>query len=456
MRARFTPVLAAGFLAANLTLGNLAILQAQPNGLQKINHVVVIYQENWSFDSLYPNFPGANGIDQAGATIQQVDKDDKPYVTLPQPLNTSFSPAVPDPRFPADLPVAPFDTAKYVGANQLTGDAVHRYYHEQYQIDGGKMDKFVAWTDAAGLVMSYYDATNMPEGKLAQQFTMLDNFFHAAFGGSFLNHQFLICACAPTWADAPTNIVAQLDSNGIMTKDGQVTPDGFAINTSYTINSPHPANVADKSLLVPEQTAPTVGDRLSEQNVSWAWYSGGWNTAVLGHADPLFQYHHQPFAYYANFADGTPGRADHLKDEQDFYTDVSGGKLPAVTFIKPLGPDNEHPGYATLLTGQQHVADLVSTIQNSRYWNDTAIIITYDEHGGRWDHVAPPVIDRWGPGLRVPTIVISPFAKKGFVDHTQYDTTSILRFIEERWNLQPLGTRDAAAGDLSTAFDFSQ
>jgi len=456
MRARFTPVLAASFLAANLMLGNLAILQAQSNGLQKINHVVVIYQENWSFDSLYPSFPGANGIDQAGATVQQVDKDGTPYAILPQPLNTTFSPAVPDPRFPADLPVAPFDTAKYVGANQLTGDAVHRYYQEQYQIDGGKMDKFVAWSDAAGLVMSYYDATNMPEGKLAQQFTMLDNFFHAAFGGSFLNHQFLICACAPTWADAPSNIVAQLDANGVMTKDGQVTPDGFGINTSYTINTPHPASVTDKTLLVPEQTAPTIGDRLSDQNISWTWYSGGWNTAVLGHADPLFQYHHQPFAYYANYADGTPGRAEHLRDEQDFYTDVVGGKLPAVTFIKPLGPDNEHPGYATLLTGQQHVADLVSTIQNSGYWADTAIIITYDEHGGRWDHVAPPVIDKWGPGLRVPTILISPFAKKGFVDHTQYDTTSILKFIEARWGLQPLSTRDAAAGDLTTAFDFSQ
>src|SRR5229473_8284013 len=113
MRARFPPVLAASFLAANLMLGNLAILQAQPNGLQKINHVVLIYQENWSFDSLYPNFPGANGIDQAGATIQQVDRDGKPYTTLPQPLNTTFGPAAPDLRFPADLPVAPFDTAKY-------------------------------------------------------------------------------------------------------------------------------------------------------------------------------------------------------------------------------------------------------------------------------------------------------------------------------------------------------
>src|SRR5437764_7379561 len=118
MRARLTPILAATALAASLAFGNIATLQAQAAGLQKINHIVVIYQENWSFDSLYPHFPGANGIDQAGATIQQVDRDGQPYATLPQPLNTTFSPAVPDPRFPADLPVAPFDTSSYVGANQ--------------------------------------------------------------------------------------------------------------------------------------------------------------------------------------------------------------------------------------------------------------------------------------------------------------------------------------------------
>jgi phospholipase C len=134
---------------------------------QKINHIVVIYQENWSFDALYGKFPGANGLDQAGPTTPQVDKDGTPYETLPQPLNTTFSPPVPDPRFPADLPVAPFDVARYVGPNQLTGDLLHRFYQEQYQIDGGKMDRYVAWSDAAGLVMSYYDASDMPEGKLA-------------------------------------------------------------------------------------------------------------------------------------------------------------------------------------------------------------------------------------------------------------------------------------------------
>jgi phospholipase C len=222
------------------------------------------------------------------------------------------------------------------------------------------------------------------------------------------------------------------------------------------VNTPHPASVTDPTMLVPQQTAPTSGDRLNDAGVSWAWYSGGWDNAVIGHADPLFQFHHQPFAFYANYADDTPGRAAHLKDEGDYYTDVKAGKLPAVTFIKPLGPNNEHPGYATLLNGQQHAADLVAAIQNSPYWQDTAIIITYDEHGGRWDHVSPPVIDKWGPGIRVPAIVISPFARKGFVDHTQYETDSILKLIEERWNLQPLATRDANAGDLTTAFDFNQ
>src|SRR3954467_11790644 len=110
---------------------------AQTDGLQKLNHIVVIYQENWSFDSLYGKFPGANGLDQAAATTPQVDKDGTPYTTLPQPMNTLFSPPAPDVRFPADPPVAPFGTAKYVSANQQTGDAVHRFYQEQYQIDGG-------------------------------------------------------------------------------------------------------------------------------------------------------------------------------------------------------------------------------------------------------------------------------------------------------------------------------
>jgi phospholipase C len=210
----------------------------------------------------------------------------------------------------------------------------------------------------------------------------------------------------------------------------------------------------DPARLIPNQTAPTIGDRLDERGVPWAWYSGGWKDALAGHPHALFQFHHHPFAYFARYADGTPGRRDHLKDEEEFFADLKSGQLPAVAYVKPLGPDNEHPGYADLLRGQQHVVELVAAVMQSRYWKDTAIVITYDENGGRWDHVPPPVIDRWGPGTRVPTIVVSSFAKRHYIDHTQYDTTSILKLIEQRWNLKPLGSRDANAGDLRNAFTF--
>lgn len=435
------------------SMPGLATPMVAVGATDKIKHVVVIYQENWSFDGLYGFFPGANGL-QNVTSVSQVTKDGKPYTTLPQPMNTTLKPPGPDPRFPVDLPVAPFAMANYVGADQKTGDLIHRFYQQQLQINGGKMDKFVAWSDAAGLVLGYYDASTMPEGKLAQQYTLADNFFHAAYGGSFLNHFWLICACSPQWPNAPAAAVAQLDTNGMLVKDGAVTPDGFAVNTSYTVNTPHPKTVTDPANLVPNQTMPNIGDRLSDKGVSWAWYAGGWNAAVAGNADPLFQFHHQPFAYFANYADGTAAKATHLKDEQDFLAALQTGKLPAVSWVKPIGADNEHPGYATLIQGQQHVVDLVQAVQKSPYWADTAIIITYDENGGRWDHVSPPVSDRWGPGTRVPTIIVSPYAKRGFVDHTQYDTTSILKFIENRWGLAPLGTRDAGVNDLVNAFDF--
>ncbi len=427
-----------------------------------IKNVIVIYQENWSFDSLYGRFPGANGLNNASpANYGQVDKNGAAITTLPQPQNSGK----PDPNFPAGLPVQPYNAASYAPPNALTGDIVHRFYQQQSQIDGGKMDKFVTWSDNGGLVLSYYDATSMPEGQLAAQYTLADNFFHSAFGGSFLNHQWLICACTPTFPGAPAAAVANvdasgkqlsLDGSGNIVHDGFVTPDGFAVNTAFTVNNPHPAS-APAANLVPNQTNVTIGDRLSAANVSWKWYSGGWTNALAGRADPLFQYHHQPFAYYTNYADGTAAKSAHLQDETNFLADLHNNQLPAVSFIKPLGPDNEHPGYASLVQGQQHVASLIQAVQSSPYWKNTAIVITYDENGGRWDHVSPPApADRWGVGTRVPAIVISPWAKHGFVDHTQYETVSILAFIEKIYGLQPLSTRDAAANPLANAFDFTQ
>ncbi len=441
-----------------LTVVVLAVLGAScaglapsPSPLARIDHVVVIYQENWSFDGLFGKFPGANGIANAGDTIKQTDLNGQPYLTLPPSIdNWKRQPEI---RIPANLPVAPFDLALYVRPDETTGNPVHRFYQQQYQINGGKMDRFVAWGGTGGLVMSYYDATHLPLGKLAQQYVLADNFFHAAFGGSFLNHMWLVCACTPHWPDAPAAMRVQLDANGMLLPhgDGDVTPDGYVVNTAFTVNTPHPSSVARERLL-PSLTTPTIGDRLDAKGISWAWYAGGWRDALAGKAHPIFQYHHHPFAYFAKWADGTAAKARHLKDEDEFIGDLKTGRLPSVSFIKPLGPDNEHPGYANLIQGQQHVADLVDAIQKSPYWNRTAIIVTYDENGGRWDHVPPPRVDRWGPGTRVPTIVISPLARRGVVDHTYYDTTSILKLIATRWELAPLGSRDTAANDMRAAF----
>ena len=415
-------------------------------GLDKLKHIVVIYLENHSFDNLYGEFSGANGLAGAGKRATQVDRSGTAYRELPQP---------PGHAFPGNLPNAPFNIEKYVPLDAKTPDLIHRFYQEQAQIDGGRMDRFAAISDAKGLVMGYYHTRNLPLAKEAADNTLCDNFFHAAFGGSFLNHFFFVALVAPRFPNAPTSMKVQFDRSGRLVKDGAVTPDGFVVNTAFTINSPHPAS-ASRATLVPSQTDPTIGDRLSEKKVSWAWYSGGWNDALAGHAAKLFQYHHQPLAYYANFADGTSGRAEHLKDETEFIAAARAGKLPEVSFVKPLGELNEHPGYANVLSGEKHVQDLLQALRSSAEWNRTAVIITYDENGGFWDHVPPPTVDRWGPGTRVPTLVISPYAKHGYVDHTLYDTSSILALIEHRFGLEPLGTRDAAANDMNGAFDFNQ
>jgi phospholipase C len=360
--------------------------------------------------------------------------------------------------------------SQYVTSDELTGDIVHRFWHEQAQIDGGKMDKYVTWSDNGGLVFSYFDATSMPEGQLAQQYVMADNLFHSAYGGSFLNHIFLVAAAPPVFPNASDQSKPMLDANGLLlldangniVKDGNVTPDNFAVNTTFSANLVPPF-VTDASTLLPSLNdsdpakpnyMPTIGDRLSEKHISWKWYSGGWDNALAGNADPLFQWHHQPFAYFDNYGPNTQGRASHLQDEQEFFNDLYGDNLPAVSFIKPLGPDNEHPGYTSLLRGQQHVADIVAAVKASSAWADSAIIITYDENGGRWDHVSPPALDRWGLGTRVPAIIISPFAKTGFVDHTQYESLSIIRTIEDAYGLQPLTDRNAHANNLINAFQF--
>jgi acid phosphatase len=235
------------------------------------------------------------------------------------------------------------------------------------------------------------------------------------------------------------------------------------------------------------KTPMNIGDEMSDAGVSWAWYSGGWDNAsgnkagrgwtgtatscgpdtapktvggILYCPDLSFQTHHQPFNYFARYAPGTADRAAHLQDEQDFLHAVQAGSLPQVSFVKPLGLDNEHPGYASEPNGSDHLVDLVKAIENGPEAGNTLVVVTYDEFGGQWDHVPPPGMgtsaaagqaDEYGPGTRIPALVIARSLGRSTVDHTVYDTTSILRTIEAQYGLKPLTTRDASVNALSVA-----
>jgi phospholipase C len=437
-----------------LLLTPIRVGAAGPPGLAKIEHIVVIYLENRSFDHLFGAFPGANGLANAGAAATQVDANGQPYGFLPAPLDVRSLMPIPYAAITAPIPNGPFPLDRYFRPDEQLGSLVHAYYQQQLQINGGKMNRFALVSDAKGYAMGYWDASRLTLWDYAKRYTLADNFFHAAFGGSFLNHFWLVCACTPVYPNAPAKILAKLDASGAMVADGSVTPDGYAVNTLEPIGGPHTLSL-DPAYLLPVQTLSTIGDRLSERNISWAWYSGGWREAEAGTLKPgTFSFHHQPFAFFARFQPGTPDRITHLKDLQDFVGDIDRGTLPAVAFYKPRRGINEHPSGSDIVSSDGHAGELLQRLERSPLWSRMLVIVTYDENGGFWDHVAPPVRDRWGPGTRVPAIVVSPFAKRGFVDHTQYDTTAILKLIETRFDLRPLTDADAKADAMLNALQF--
>ena len=465
----------------------LAALWARPPAarFEDIQTIVVIVAENRAFDVLYGDFPGANGLRNAreSAALQR----DRNGATLPElpPIwkgltAVGVTPPVTEAQT-AHLPNHPFALDDPHGFNApmslITRDLWHRFYQNQMQIHGGLNDRFAAWADSGALVMGHYDGSKMAMWQLAREFTLADNFFMGAFGGSFLNHQWLICACTPVYPNAAASpakpTIAAVEADGITLKaapnappsaldgypkflsDGNITPDNFAVNTMQppyqpSENKPTPRGdpaFADplKPNTLPPQTQQTIGDLLSAKGITWAWYAGAWSAVLDGkNAKPVpnFQFHHQPFNYFRNFAPGTALRARHLKDGglegAAFLAAVDAGRLEQVTFYKPQGNLNQHPDYASVQAGDAHLADVIAHLRKSPQWSHMVVIVTYDENGGFWDHVAPPKADRWGPGSRVPTIVISPFARTGHVDHTQYDSTSILRLITRRFALPTL------------------
>ncbi len=509
-------------LAANRIAAALADAEATRRPLHDVlnNHlsldpiqtIVVLYGENRSFDNLYGAFPGADGVANPVAPFaEQRDRDGQPLAHLPPVWGGLTAagqlPAITQ-QMTTDLPNAPFaiDDPKgfATGLGVITRDLVHRFYQNQMQINGGRNDRFVAWGNSGALVMGHYDGTRLPLWALAREFTLADHFFMGGFGGSFFNHMYLSCACAPYYSKADASpakgSIAVVNEDGVSLKlaansprsaltgtpkfvnDGNLTPDFHAVNTLQPAFQPSgnaPAAGGDSRYAdpanpttLPPQTMASIGDRLNARGIDWAWYSGAWQRAVADREqvykdpEPNFQAHHQPFNYYANLAPGKPERSRRLKDEADFMKAIDTGRLPAVSFYKPQGNLNEHAGYASVMEGDRHLADIVARLRKSPQWKSMVVVITYDENGGFWDHVAPPKGDRWGPGTRIPALVISPFSRKGVVDHTQYDTGSILRLITHRFSLEPLPglvERDdalvrngfARMGDLSGALQFA-
>ena len=548
-------------LATVLAMGPaLATVQATTDqkGLNAINHIVVIYEENHSFDNLYGSWPGVNGRANAtAAQTIQIGQSGAPYACLLQndvnltspPLTATCTDTTTSTTFTSHFANQPFDIGASISADArtcpqpgapfsangyppspsnlpggCTKDIVHRYYQEQYQLNNGAQNRYVTGSDAVGLAMGYYDSTQLPIYQYlhtdgAPHYAIADDFFQGAFGGSFLNHQWLIAAAAPVDTTANNGTRHSIiDSNGMPNTYPQYTPtstfavrDGQLIqqcgqsttNPNYpcgdnAVNTIQPAYqpTSSSSIKLSPQTGTTIGDRLTSAGVSWAWYSGGWSNAdgdvnapgwtngttfgvcsdpysSLNTKDPItgkwycpnkvFQFHHQPFNYYANYAPDTPGRT-HLQDEVAFNDLVgASGKtcqLNSVSFIKPIGLENEHPGYTSENRGSDHLVDLLSSIDNSACRKDTMVVVTYDEFGGQWDHVAPPgqggtagAHDIWGPGTRIPALIIAPRLRGDFVvDHTQYDTTSIIATIEHRYGLPAVATRDAAVNDFSHVF----
>ncbi|MGH8676116.1 MAG: acid phosphatase [Burkholderiales bacterium] len=469
------------------------------DGLSRIEHVVVIYAENRSFDHLYGFFPGADGIANATAEQKtQLDHDGRPLPHLPPVYEHGH----PSKRFTAKLANGPFqiDAPPVNGRmDEVLPSPIHAFHHHRDQINGGQNNRFVAMSSAGAWTMGYFDGSKMKLWKWAQEYTLADHFFQGAFGGSILNHLWLVCACTPAFPDAPASMRAQLDEKGnlrtrpgspasvlagpVQTFEAPISPDGYVVNNvqpAYQPSGIPPAASGSLDLADPARhPAPalkekTLGDTLSAKGVSWAWYAGAWDAALAdGRRDPkekrsviynrdtgspIFQPHHQPFNYYARFAPGTADRARHLKDLTDLERDIERGTLPQVSFYKPAGRVNEHPSYTDLASGDEHMHELLTRLRNSPQWPKMAVIVTYDENGGFWDHVPPPAGpgwgDRWGPGTRVPTLIISPYAKRGFVDKTPYDTTSIIKFITRRFALEPLPGVRPNAGDLTNAFDF--
>jgi phospholipase C len=287
------------------------------------------------------------------------------------------------------------------------------------QYHGGGMDGFIDAFRTAGLsgrtnVMGYYDGSDIPYyWNLADRYVLFDHWFSAGAGGSVYNHMYWVTGTEGSPSDS-------------------VPPGGFG-NT------------------------PTIFDRLEQAGISWKFYVQNYDSRITfrsrQNTDRGSQIVWVPLLDYARYLDN-PKLFAHIVDASQYYSDLRNGTLPQVAFMAPSGSSEHPPG--SIQAGERFVRTLIGTLASSAYWQSSAFMWSYDDWGGWYDHVVPPHRDRYGDGFRVPALLVSPYARQGFIDHTELDHTSFLKFIEQNWGLRPLATRDAHANSFMSAFDFSR
>jgi phospholipase C len=373
----------------------------QLNALRsRIQHIVFIVKENRSFDNYFGTFPGADGATTAViSTGEQIDLGHTPDV--------------------------------------MSRDLGHEWEDTHLAIDGGAMDRFdlINGANVKGdmLGLSQYVDSDIPNyWNYAEHFTLGDRMFASLAGPSFPNHLYTVAATSGGVFTNPASLAWGCDAAASVTV-GVMDADG---NTSRTY---------------PCFEYQTVADRLESAGVSWKYYAP--QRGQLG------------YLWSALDAIGHIRRGplwtDHVKSDQQFLDDASNGNLAAVSWLVPDFAVSDHPtragfGNASVCTGENWTVNHINAIMQGGNWPSTIIVLMWDDFGGFYDHVAPPDVDTYGLGPRVPLLVLSPYVKEGVVSHTVYETSSVLQLIENRYKLKALTQRDVEANSLLDMFDFSQ
>ena len=392
-----------------------ALPPAAPPGLEKIEHFVFIMQENRSFDHYFGTYPGAEGI--------------PPNVCVPN----GAAPCV----------------APYHESGTVNQGGLHDWYNALSCIDGGLMDGFMA--SSAGDAMAWHDYHEIPNyWNYAALYVLQDRLFESIASYSLPAHLYMLAAQSGGY-------YSRLQPNPPSFGFPEITEllASGKLDWKYYVNRGPAAGAADlaqrgaHSRVAVEESEPQDSGGAGRPVLR-----GSWTATPSGDADETTYTFWNPLPAFPAVKND-PTQFSRLTDATQFYVDAQNGALPQVSWVIPNSSLSEHPP-ADIATGMSYVTGLVNAVMNSPQWSTTAIFIAWDDWGGFYDHVAPPTVDQYGMGIRVPGLVISPYARQGYVDHKTYSFESWLRIVEERFGIIPMTARDNVANDMSDAFDFTQ